>query len=125
MKTINFQEECLKLVAKELSENANITFKKRWFTFYDDTCGQRGHHILPYKPYDLKVIPNHYVIRRTLSFENEVDKGKDCAILGILNLKECKALSVTDESIEFENFTINFKGNPSSYKHAKYYEKKD
>ena len=120
MDTINFQEECLKLVCKEISAESNLLFKEGWFTFYNDTCGQRGHYILPYKAYG-RTIPNHYIIKRSLSFENEEDKGKQNAVLGILNLEKCKAISVSEDKIEFENFTIYLKNNSNSHKHKQFY----
>lgn len=110
----NIQELALELVQKNISKESQIHFKDRWFAFYDDKCGQRGHYVLPYTDYGNKIIKDSYIVKRVLSFENEVDKGKDGAVLGVLNLTKCKALSIKEESIEFENFTFYFKGNPNT-----------
>lgn len=121
----NIQEIALELIEKNIGPNTTIQFKDRWFTFYIDTCGQRGHCIIPYNPYGLKKVPNVYTILRVLSFENDEDKGKDGAILGVIDFSKCKALSILDNKIEFENFTIDFERNPHEHKANKFYEREN
>jgi hypothetical protein len=109
----NIQELALELMTKNLSPKTRIEFKDHWFTFYIDTCGQRGHYVIPYKAYG-SIVENHYVIKRELSFTNECDEGKNKAILGVLNLAKCKAISINQNNIEFEQFIIHFDRNPAS-----------
>ena len=109
----NIQKLGLQLVKDNISKEAWVEFDKRWFTFYIDNCGQRGHYIIPMKMYG-NMIPDHYIVKRVLSFTNEVDEGKDGAILGVFNLTECRVLEIKEKSIVFENFTIYLEGNPST-----------
>lgn len=108
---MEIQELGLDLVKANISKQSTVEFKKRWFTFHDDSCGQRGHYIKQYRAYG-HIIPDHYIVKRVLSFTNKGDEGKEDAVLGILNLKECKVIAITELAVEFENFKVFFKGNP-------------
>jgi hypothetical protein len=39
------------------------------------------------------------------------DEGKDKAILGVLNLKKCNVVSITENSVIFESFKIVLNNN--------------
>ncbi len=91
-----------------LSKDTYILFKDDMFTFYDDSCGQRLHKVTKYSPYG-DVIFGMYRVIRVLSFENEIDKGKDGAILGVLDLNKAKLISIHPDKIEYEFFTVLLK----------------
>lgn len=107
------QEIALELVKTHINQGCHITSKL--FSPYDDSTGQRGHYIIPYKPYG-RIVEHTYVMKRVLSFVNPGDEGKDKAVLCLLNLNESKALSIHDNRIEFEYFTFYFNNNPSTRK---------
>ncbi len=111
----NIQELGLELIKNNISHKATLRFKDDWFNFYIDSCGQRGHYIIPYISYGY-LTKDNYIIKRALSFTNPIDEGKDKAILGVLNLTKCKVVSIEENKIEFENFTINLEGNPCTNK---------
>jgi len=111
---INLQELGLEIIKNNISQKCRIQFKDTWFTFYTDCSGQRGHYVMAYKPYDHKIIENHYIIKRHLSFINDIDVGKDKAVLGILNLEKCKIINIQEDKIEFENFTFHLYDNNST-----------
>jgi hypothetical protein len=107
---LNIQELGLRLIADNISKGATIIFNDDWFTFYFDDSGQRGHYIIPYIRVN-NIIPDHYVVKRVLKFVNMGDEGKDKAILGVLNLKKCNVVSITENSVIFESFKIVLNNN--------------
>ena len=107
---VNIQEIALDIITEQVSKTMRIEFNDDWFTFYFDGSGQRGHHIIPYIEGE-HVIKNRYIVKRVLQFCNSVDIGTDGAILGVLKLDKCKALSIKADRIEFENFTIYLNNN--------------
>jgi hypothetical protein len=118
---MNIQDAALQFVKDNLSSNTRLSFKNNSFTFYVDNCGQRGHCLVPYNSYGT-IIENHYVVIRLLSFENQIDLGKNGAILGVLNLNKCKAIAIKENSIEFDLCTIEFEYNPQKHKADKYFD---
>lgn len=104
----NIQTLGLKLIADNVSDSSRIFFKDRFFDFYDDTSGQRDHVVSKYKCYG-KISPDHYIVHRKLSFTNKIDEDKDGAILGIFDLTKCTVISIEEESVEFDTFTIKLK----------------
>ena len=114
--TMEIQELGLKYVRENVGPGNAIVFKDRWFDFYIDNCGQRGHYILPYVSYGKKVIKDNYIVRRILSFDNLVDKGKNHAVLGVVNLKECKVVSITSNYVQFEMLKFYFDDNSNKDK---------
>lgn len=105
---MEIQELGLKLVRENVGPGNAIVFKDRWFDFYIDNCGQRGHYVLPYVTYGKKVIKDSYIVRRILSFNNEPDVGKEHAVLGVIRLHECKVVSITSDYVQFDMFKFYF-----------------
>lgn len=101
--------QAIKYLNEHLSDKSRVAFKEDFFNFYDDTCGQRGHKIEKYKGYATKPMYGLYRVIRKLSFTNEVDKGKEGAILGILDLTKTKFISLHEDKIVFDNVTIYLK----------------
>ena len=109
---IELQQIGMELVKNNLDENTSIMFNERCFNFYYDNNGQRLHYIIPYVSYGYS-LENQYIIKRLLSFCNEEDKGKEDAILGVLDLNKSKVISIHKTKVEFEFFTIVFRENSS------------
>lgn len=103
------EKNALKSIYSNLNKDTNIGFTNGYFEFYDDTCGQREHTVEVYKGYGLKKVPGCFRVIRKLSFTNEVDKGKDGAILGILDVTRATLVSLSEDKVVYKEFTINFK----------------
>ena len=84
-------------------------------TYYDPS-GQRRcfmEHFGYGKP-DPKTHPLFFVVRRSLTFENEVDKGKACAVLFTFDLgkiKEETHLEVRKNRVVIGKFIFTFREN--------------
>lgn len=101
--------EAIKHINEHLSEKTRISFKEDFFNFYDDTCGQRLHKVEKYKGYGTKPMYGIYKIFRKLSFTNQIDVGKDGAVLGILDLTRTELISIHKDRVVFENVIIYLK----------------
>jgi len=99
----------IKYVSKNLTERTLVEFNNNFFSFYDDTCGQRLYRIEPYKGYDKTPIYGMFRVIRKLAFTNQIDEGKEGAILGILNLTHCDFVSLHKDKVVFDNITIYLK----------------
>lgn len=83
----------------------SINFKNNFLDFYTDTCGQRGHYIVPFMVSEKEVV-NKYIIKRNLSFMDKEDEGKQDAILAILDLNNSKLIAINRNVYEFEFFNL-------------------
>jgi hypothetical protein len=107
-KTKSLLEIAIDLIALKLNPKMYVHFKNEVFKFYDDSCGQRLHRVEPYYGYSQKPMYGYFRVKRKLSFTNEGDKGKDGAILGILDLNKCLVVAISPDKVEFDAFTITF-----------------
>lgn len=89
---------------KYLNAETSVQFKSGiGFQLYNDTSGQRSNYILPcYRGYGI------HIVYRYLEFINNGDEGKDGAVLGEIHLDEANVISIKENEIEFEFFSIRF-----------------
>lgn len=106
----SLKDQAIDHILSKIDKNTQVYFDKEAFTFYYDPCGQRLHKVEPYYGYGngKKPVRGLFLVTRVLSFENEIDKGKNGAILGVVDLNKLNFVSLHEDKVVFEIITFAF-----------------